>query len=372
MSEAEKAATPATLVSPQVANGSSGLPFFGDITEHRDEIEASTEPRLENQFLLDERYLILELVGRSGMASIYRARDRLSSNREVAIKVPLLKVESNPVAYAMFRNEEKVGLSLSHPAVLKFFPGPQRKSRPYLVTEFLRGSALSHLIRPNLPLPEENALRLIALVCEAVAHMHERGFVHCDLKPENIMVCIDRSIRLMDFGLSSPPLRSKSVISKLNPVCGTPEYMAPEQVENGPIDGRTDIYSLGAMLYEMLTGKVPFQCEDAWKSAFQRTSGDPEALRTINPRVSPQAEEIVLHAMQRMPSDRYASIKDFQGELVRPETVVVSGYSDRLKPPRWKMSFQGTPILMGLVIGFGVLSGLITLFFALLPGPLVK
>jgi serine/threonine protein kinase len=151
----------------------------------------------------------------------------------------------------------------------------------------------------------------------------------------------------------------------LAPIFGTPEYMAPEQVDNGPIDERTDIYALGAILYELLTGSVPLQNEDAWQSAFQRTTGDPIAPRALNPALSPQAEEIVLHALQRKPSNRYESMAAFKAELAAPERITVTGLCKRLRPPRWKLSLQATPALAGLLIGLGAILFFIMLFLIL-------
>jgi len=169
----------------------------------------------------------------------------------------------------------------------------------------------------------------------------------------------------MDFGLASAPLRRRSLFARLTPIFGTPEYMAPEQVENGSVDERTDIYALGAILYELLTGAVPFKNEDPWQSAFQRTTGDPIAPRTLNPALSPQAEEIVLHALQRKPGDRYPSMAAFRADLNAPTHVPVTGYCERLRPPRWKLGFQTTPVLAGLLLGLGAILFLGTMFLIL-------
>jgi serine/threonine-protein kinase len=336
-----------------------------DIPEVRGNIEPSAEPQLAPNEVLDGRFLVCEIVGRSGMATIYRAEDLQQGGRDVALKVPLLSVESDPVCFTRFRHEEEIGLKLSHPLLLKFYPIAGGKSRPYLAMEFLRGCTLAHLGHQARPLAETDALRIVALVAEAVGQMHDHGFVHRDLKPENIMICCDRTLRVMDFGLASPPLRHRHVLAKLVPIFGTPEYMAPEQVEHAPIDERTDIYGLGAILYEMLTGAVPFRNEDPWQSAYQRTTGDPIAPRVLNPDLSPQAEEIVLHALQRKPGDRYPSMRAFRADLVAPMRVLVTGYCERLRPPRWKLSFQATPVLSGLLLGLGAILCFVVLFLLL-------
>jgi serine/threonine-protein kinase len=335
------------------------------IPEVRGNIEPSVEPQLALNEVFDGRFLVREIIGRSGMATIYRAEDLQHGPRDVALKVPLMSVESDPVCFTRFRHEEEIGLKLAHPFLLKFHPVAGEKSRPYLVMEFLQGCTLAHLGHETRPLAEADALRIVALVCEAVGHMHDHGFIHRDLKPENIMLCCDRSLRVMDFGLTSPPLRHRHALAKLTPIFGTPEYMAPEQVEHGPIDERTDIYGLGAILYELLTGAVPFRNEDPWESAYQRTTGDPIAPRTLNPALSPQAEEIVLHALQRKPGDRYPSMAAFKADLDAPRQVVVTGYGQRLRPPRWKLSFQATPVLAGLLLGLGAIMFFVVLFLLL-------
>jgi serine/threonine-protein kinase len=336
-----------------------------DVPETRGGFEPSTEPLLSQDRVLDGRFLIREAIGRSRMATIYRAEDMLHDRRSVAVKLPLQTVESDPVCFTRFRHEEEIGLSLHHPFLLKFYPVTGEKCRPYLATEYLAGCTLDHVGRGARPLPEGDSLRIVSLVCDALGHMHEKGVIHRDIKPANIMICRDGTLRVMDFGLASPPIRQRSVLAKLTTIFGTAEYMAPEQVENGPIDERTDIYGLGAILYELLTGSVPFKNEDPWQSAFRRTTGDPVAPRALNPAISPQAEEIVLHALQRNPDDRYRSMAAFKTDLIAPDRVKVTGYCHRLRPPRWQLSFQGTPLLVGALIGIGFLALLVLLFLFL-------
>jgi serine/threonine-protein kinase len=141
--------------------------------------------------------------------------------------------------------------------------------------------------------------------------------------------------------------------------------MAPEQVENASIDERTDVYALGTILYELVTGQVPFKNEDPWQSAFQRTTGDPIAPRTLNPALSPQAEEIVLHALQRKPCDRYSSMAAFKADLDAPARVPVTGHCTRLRPPRWRLGIQSTPVLSGLLLGLGAILFFVTMFLVL-------
>ena len=357
--------TAATRDEATVTPPLAGIGCCQSVPEYYGTIAPSAEPQLRLSQVVDGRFLIREIFSRGGMATLYRAEDLRNEKREVVLKVPLLRVESDPAAFTRFRHEEEIGLELSHPSLVGFYPAAGEKSRVYIAMESLRGCTLDYLGYDARPLPEDDALKIISPVCEAVGHMHGCGIIHRDLKPSNIMICCDRTLRVMDFGLASPPIRRRSPLAKLTTILGTPEYMAPEQVKNGPVDERTDIYALGAILYELLTGEVPFKNEDPWQSAFQRTTGDPIAPRTLNSALSPQAEEIVLHALQRNPRDRYPSMAAFKADLDAPERVQVTGYCERLRRPRWKLGFQSTPVLAGLLLGLGAILCFATLFLIL-------
>jgi serine/threonine-protein kinase len=356
--EAAPILEPAQTAAPPLA----GAACCEEIPEYYGTIAPSPDLQLESGQMFDGRFLVREIFSRGGMASIYRVEDTLDEHREVVLKVPLARVESDPAAFSSFRHEEEIGLMLSHPFLVKFRSITGDKGRPYIAMESLRGCTLDYLRYESRPIAEDDALKIVIPVCDAVGYMHGRGVIHRDLKPSNIMICRDRTLRVMDFGLASPPIRRRSLLAKFTTVLGTPEYMAPEQVENGPIDERTDIYALGAILYELLTGQVPFKNEDPWQSAFQRPTGDPIAPRSLNPALSPQIEEIVLHALQRKPGERYPSMAAFRADLSAPERVVVTGYCDRLRKPRWKLGLQSTPALAGLLLGVGAILSLFVLF----------
>lgn len=342
----------------------STISSLSDVPDGGHTLVPSNDPELPEGFVLDGRFRICATVGRSGMATIYRAEDRDRGGEEVALKVPLLRVESDPASFVRFLNEETVGLRFNHPSLVRIFRINGRKSRPYIAMEFLRGSTLGHVMDRMRPLPELDALRIASMICEALAHMHERGIIHRDLKPSNIMICRDGGFRLFDFGLASAPLRLRGFFARFSPTFGTPEYMAPEQVRNGPIDERADVYGVGAILYEMLTGEVPFRRTDPWASGFARLSGDPIGPSTLNPAISPQAEEIVLRALRRKPVDRYRSVPELKAALDAPERVQVTGLRDRLVASKGPfLSFQATPIRVGLLAGLATLAGLLALFF---------
>jgi hypothetical protein len=233
------------------------------------------EPDLPDGEVIDGRFVIREPVGRSDMATVYRAEDRSDGGRSVAIKIPLLRTESDPVLYGRFHREELIGVTLSHPNLLRFIKVSGEKSRPYIAMEYLDGCTLAYILHLARPLPERDSLRITAVVCEALEYLHGRGYIHRDLKPSNIMICRDCTLRLMDYGLAEELKARRSILDSMTPLFGTPEYMAPEQVRNARNTERTDIYSLGVVLYQMMTGVLPFPAQDPWVSAQMRVTGDP-------------------------------------------------------------------------------------------------
>jgi serine/threonine-protein kinase len=278
--------------------------------------------------VLDGRFAITEMVRGGGMATIFKARDLENNGHFVAVKIPHENVEMDAALYSRFQREDEIGVELNHPSVLRFVAVAKR-SRLYIVTEFLTGTTLFHVLRERRRLPEKEALAIAARICDALQYLHEHGVVHRDLKPENIMLCEDGTLRLMDFGISLGAASRRLTFVGFAP--GTPHYMAPERVHGRRGDRRTDIYSLGAMLYEMLTGKIAFNDEDISVILNSRVTGDPEPPRRLNPAISPQAEEIVLHAMERHPAQRYEMAAAMLAELQAPEHVTLTGRRDRLK-----------------------------------------
>lgn len=302
-----------------------------EVPEHHDPVDAAGAP-FQPGDVLDDRFLITEVLSRSGMGTVFKAEDKQNGNRFVALKVPLLEYESDPNFFSRFQREEGIGLELNHPFILKFIP-VENKSRPYIVTEYLKGCTLEHLLKAMRPLPEKDALTIASLICQALQHMHDHGVIHRDLKPQNVMICCDGTLRIVDLGIARDAVsRRITRIGNSTPM-GTPDYMAPEQVKGKRADKRTDIYNLGALLYEMLTGVVPFQNDNPWAALNARLTGDPAAPRKLNPDCSAQAEEIVLRALQRDPADRYPSAAAMKAEIDTVDQVRVTGLADRLSEP---------------------------------------
>ena len=294
-----------------------------------------TQPVAAGEFypgqIVDNRFEIAEVISRSGMAVIYRALDR-ESGQDVAIKVPHMQYESDPGFFGRFQREEEIGRLLNHPFLLKFIPVEQ-KSRPYIVTEYLKGYTLAHLMTTVRPMPEADALKIGSRMCDALDHMHKLNIIHRDLKPANIMLCYDGTLRIMDFGIAKAIQGRRLTFTGFTPAMGTPDYMAPEQVKGKRGDARTDVYCVGAILYEMLSGASPFEGENPFVIMNARIIGDPVAPRKLNPLLSANAEEVILHAMARQPHDRYQTIAEMKQELDDVGAVVVTGRAERLQPP---------------------------------------
>ena len=332
-----------------------GVDLFRRVVDYHPPCSASGVGTLQPGEVLDDRFVITELISRSGMSMIFRAQDLHNANADVALKVPHMQFESDPGFATRFKREEEIGLRLSHPYILRFIPITTPRSRSYIVTEYLRGCTLAHLLLAMSPIPEEDALKIGSLLCQALEYLHGEGVVHRDLKPHNVMIGCDGTIRLLDFGLATSTDLRRVTFRGLTPAMGTPDYMAPEQVKGKRGDLRTDIYSLGAMMYEMLTGKPPFEGDNALAVMNARVVCDPEPLRSLNPKVSRGAEEIVLHAMEREPSGRHACAGQLARELDHPAAVEVTGRCNRLAeaaPSRlalrthlWSILALGVPVL---------------------------
>jgi serine/threonine-protein kinase len=235
---------------------------------------------------------------------------------------------------------------LNHPNILKFIKVP-KKSRPYIVTEYLEGQSLSEVMNEVRPLPMADAVQIASYICGSLAHMHEHNVVHRDLKPQNIMICDDGSLRIIDFGIAKSTEMRRLTFAGFTPAMGTPDYMAPEQVKGKRGDERTDIYSLGAVLYEMTTGSVPFEGPNPFVVMNARLTGDPVAPRKVNPQISEEVEEIILHAMEREPHKRYQSAAAMKAELDDPESVKSTGRHRQLTSPKvWKARWQGSRLIV--------------------------
>ncbi len=273
--------------------------------------------------LLDH-YKIEKVVATSGMATVFRAVDTLTG-APVAIKVPHPQIDNDAALTDRFLREESIGTKLNHPGVMKVFSNPAR-SRTYMVMEWLEGKLLRQILNEEKTLSSDRAARLAARIASALEYIHANGIVHRDLKPENIMVDANDNIRLIDFGIASNAGARRLTFANLSQNLGTPDYISPEQVRGKRGDARSDIYSLGVMLYEMLTGTVPFSGPNLLAVMNDRLLNDPLPPSSIDANITPQMEEIVYRALEREPRNRYKNAREFAQELLHQESV---GVSDR-------------------------------------------
>jgi serine/threonine-protein kinase len=305
-----------------------------------------------------DHYRIERLVARSGMASIFRATD-LRTGHPVALKVPHPEMESDPVFFERFHREADIGRRLDHPGVMKVYAEDQA-SRVYLVMEWVEGRLLRQILNEEGKLPVERAVRITLGICKALDYIHSQGVVHRDLKPENIMVDANDHIKLIDFGIAANAGARRITFTKLSNTMGTPDYISPEQVRGRRGDARSDLYALGVMLYEMLTGKVPFQGPNAFAIMNDRLLNNPVPPRELNPEISPQLQEIIYRALERDPKNRYASARELLWDLEHQDQV---GAADRPELRDWK---QRREPLTRKILFYVVLALIPIIIFALM------
>jgi eukaryotic-like serine/threonine-protein kinase len=277
-----------------------------------------TQPEVGD--VLDHYRLDAE-VARSRMSTLYRATD-LASGQTVAVKIPHPEMEADPVLLERFRREEEIGQQIDHPGVVKTYDGEQR-SRLYMVIEWVEGRLLRAILNEERRLPIDRAVALTVAICDALDNLHKHGVVHRDLKPENIMVLDGDRIKIIDFGIALKEDERRITQPSLTPALGTPDYISPEQVKGQRGDQRSDIYALGAMLYEMLTGQPPFTGASPLVVLNERVVNDPTPARELNPEISPALEEILFRALERDPRHRYATAVEMAWELEHEELVGV-------------------------------------------------
>jgi len=278
------------------------------------------------------RYQILEKIGGGGMGVVYKARDP-NIGRLVALKVIKLSLdngsEESKEIRERFRREAATAGVLQHNNIVTVYDAGDDKGTPYLAMEYVEGETLDRLAEPGETLPIEKVNSIIRQVAEGLDYAHQKGVVHRDIKPANILVTKDGAAKIMDFGIAR---LSDSELTQRGVVMGSPSYMSPEQVTGKEVDGRSDLFSLGVVLYQLLTGDLPFPGENPTAISYRVVSEDPPSPSMVNPVVEPGYNYVVSKAMAKNPSDRYQSGREMARDLERVARGKRPGAKDATPP----------------------------------------
>jgi serine/threonine protein kinase/beta-lactam-binding protein with PASTA domain len=270
--------------------------------------------------VLGERYEIGGVLGRGGMAEVHRGRD-LRLGREVAVKVLRSDLARDPSFQVRFRREAQASASLNHPAIVAVYDtGEDRTTTgatPYIVMEYVEGETLRDVLRREGRLSPERAMSLSADICGALDFSHRNGIVHRDVKPGNVMITPQGAVKVMDFGIARAVSDSAATMTSTAAVIGTAQYLSPEQARGESVDARSDVYSLGCMLYELVTGAPPFIGDSPVAVAYQHVREDPKLPSSINPAIPAELDAILLKAMSKNPANRYQSAAEMRNDLLR-------------------------------------------------------
>jgi serine/threonine-protein kinase len=270
--------------------------------------------------VLGERYEIGGVLGRGGMAEVHRGRD-LRLGREVAVKVLRSDLARDPSFQVRFRREAQAAASLNHPAIVAVYDTGEDRTptgaTPYIVMEYVEGETLRDVLRREGHLSPERAMSLSADICGALDFSHRNGIVHRDVKPGNVMITPQGAVKVMDFGIARAVSDSAATMTSTAAVIGTAQYLSPEQARGEGVDARSDVYSLGCLLYELVTGAPPFTGDSPVAVAYQHVREDPRLPSSINREVPPELDAILLKAMSKNPANRYQSAADMRNDLLR-------------------------------------------------------
>ncbi len=260
------------------------------------------------------KYQIETLVGRGGMAAVYRAHDTVL-NRSVAIKVLEPALAIDPTAVERFRREAVTAANLEHQSIVRVFDVQEEGGLHFIAMRYVQGTTLRNILRDNGPLPLDAIVNILKPVAAALHYAHQRGVIHRDVKPGNILVEPDGTVLLTDFGIARAADSSQVALTATGQVMGTADYLAPEQISGRPADPRSDIYSLGVVLYEMLTGVTPFAGETTASILYRQVHDRPVPLRSINPRLPAELQPIIDRVLAKNPTSRYADPMDLARNL---------------------------------------------------------
>ncbi|MGW5455834.1 Stk1 family PASTA domain-containing Ser/Thr kinase [Nocardia sp. NPDC003979] len=269
---------------------------------------------------LSSRYELGEIIGFGGMSEVHKARDvRLS--RDVAIKVLRADLARDPTFYLRFKREAQNAAALNHPAIVAVYDTGEATvddgPLPYIVMEYVEGDTLRDIVRGKGPLAPRKAMEIVADVCAALDFSHKAGIVHRDMKPANIMINRAGAVKVMDFGIARAIADSSNPMTQTAAVIGTAQYLSPEQARGETVDARSDVYSVGCVLFEILTGQPPFTGDSPVAVAYQHVKEDPPLPSSVNPGVPRELDSVILKAMAKNPANRYQTAAEMRADLIR-------------------------------------------------------
>ncbi|MGW2650732.1 protein kinase domain-containing protein [Streptomyces sp. NPDC001393] len=287
--------------------------------------------------VLGGRYELVEKLGQGGMGTVHRGVDR-QLRRTVAVKLLSSELAHDPQSRARFRREAHAVAALNHPAVATIHdvgeePHPDGP-RPYLVMEYVQGATLAEALRDG-PLPVAEAIKVACAVLDALRHSHERGIVHRDIKPSNIMLIGPDTVKVLDFGIAKAFSEAATRITGSGATIGTPAYLSPEQISGAEIDHRADLYAMGCLLHELLTGQTPFRGDSPFAVMHQHLYTEPEPASRLRPQVPPAVAAVILRALRKDPAERFADAGQMRAALTDAltQTSVPTAQAPAPRPP---------------------------------------
>jgi serine/threonine protein kinase len=316
--------------------------------------------QISDQF---DHFQIRGHIAQGGMSDIYRAYDLLSG-KEVALKIPDKSIIGDPAQYERFQRELEVMRTLDHPAIQKGLGSGRFNNTPYLVTELVGGESMRELVKRSAPLDPAAAVSLTRKIADGLAHCHDHDIIHRDVKPENILIGEDGQPVILDFGLALTKGSHRVTYANLSNTAGTPDYMSPEQIEGQRGDRRSDLYALGVIFFELLTGKPPFSGDNPLAVMAQHLQGAVPRLDKIQPGVTPQVAAVVARCLRRDPDDRYPDMRALIHDLDNLEQVDTAVLEvSTLPSPAAK--FWRSPKLVPVGLAVLLLLGIIALAFGI-------
>lgn len=278
--------------------------------------------------ILGDRYELLEEVGQGGMALVYKAHCKIL-DRVVAVKILKEEFSHDKVFVQSFKTEAHAAARLSHPNIVNIYDVGQQDDIHYIVMEYVEGQTLKDIISQGVPLSIDRAVNIAIMICDGIQHAHENGIIHRDIKPYNILVTQRGIVKVADFGIAQAI--SKKTITFAGDIVGSVHYISPEQAKGEPVTPATDIYSLGCLLYEMLTGRPPFDAEGAITIALKHIHDQPVLPQSINAEIPEQLADIIMKAMEKLPQHRFASAEEMRNALLTMEQSSQTGSNRRDK-----------------------------------------